>query len=36
MAKGLPDNGMIMKGSKETLFSEGMRVQSPQLWRVSA
>ncbi len=32
MAKGLPDNGMIMKGSKETLFSDGMRVQSPQLW----
>jgi predicted dehydrogenase len=32
MTKGLPDNGMIMKGSKETLFSEGMRVQSPQLW----
>ncbi len=32
MPKGLPDNGMIMKGSKETLFSEGMRVQSPQLW----
>jgi predicted dehydrogenase len=32
MEKGLPDNGMIMKGSKETLFSEGMRVQSPQLW----
>ncbi|MGV3658722.1 MAG: Gfo/Idh/MocA family protein, partial [Prosthecobacter sp.] len=32
MPKGLPDNGMIMKGSKETLFSDGMRVQSPQLW----
>lgn len=32
MEKGLPDNGMIMKGSKETLFSDGMRVQSPQLW----
>lgn len=32
MTKGLPDNGMIMKGSKETLFSDGMRVQSPQLW----
>lgn len=30
--KPLPDNGMIMKGSKETLFSDGMRVQSPQLW----
>jgi hypothetical protein len=23
---------MIMKGSRETLFSPGMRVQSPQLW----
>jgi predicted dehydrogenase len=32
MTKGLPDNGMIMVGSKETLFSDGMRVQSPQLW----
>ncbi|SKA96546.1 Predicted dehydrogenase [Prosthecobacter debontii] len=32
MEKGLPGNGMIMKGSKETLFSDGMRVQSPQLW----
>ncbi len=32
MPKGLPDNGMIMKGSRETLFSAGMRVQSPQLW----
>lgn len=32
MPKGLPDNGMIMKGSRETLFSGGMRVQSPQLW----
>jgi len=32
MEKGLPTNGMIMKGSKETLFSDGMRVQSPQLW----
>jgi predicted dehydrogenase len=32
MTKGLPDNGMIMKGSKETLYSDGMRVQSPQLW----
>ncbi len=32
MTKALPDNGMIMKGSRETLFSEGMRVQSPQLW----
>ena len=32
MTKGLPGNGMIMVGSKETLFSDGMRVQSPQLW----
>jgi predicted dehydrogenase len=32
LTKGLPDNGMIMVGSKETLFSDGMRVQSPQLW----
>jgi hypothetical protein len=32
LLKGLPDNGMIMKGSRETLFSDGMRVQSPQLW----
>lgn len=32
MERALPDNGMIMKGSKETLFSDGMRVQSPQLW----
>ena len=32
MEKDLPTNGMIMKGSKETLFSDGMRVQSPQLW----
>ena len=32
MDKPLPTNGMIMKGSKETLFSDGMRVQSPQLW----
>ena len=32
MEKGLPDDGMIMKGSKETLFSNGMRVQSPRLW----
>ena len=32
MDKGLPGNGMIMKGSRETLFSDGMRVQSPQLW----
>lgn len=32
MEKGLPDNGMIMKGSKETLLSAGMRVESPQLW----
>lgn len=32
MTKGLPTNGMIMVGSKETLFSDGMRVQSPQLW----
>lgn len=32
MEKDLPGNGMIMKGSRETLFSDGMRVQSPQLW----
>ena len=32
MDKPLPTNGMIMKGSKETLFSDGMRVQNPQLW----
>lgn len=32
MTKALPTNGMIMKGSRETLFSDGMRVQSPQLW----
>jgi predicted dehydrogenase len=32
MEKPLPGNGMIMKGSRETLFSDGMRVQSPQLW----
>jgi predicted dehydrogenase len=32
MAKGLPSNGMIMVGSREALFSDGMRVQSPQLW----
>jgi predicted dehydrogenase len=32
MTKELPSNGMIMKGSRETLFSDGMRVQSPQLW----
>ena len=32
MTKELPINGMIMKGSRETLFSDGMRVQSPQLW----
>jgi predicted dehydrogenase len=32
MEKDLPTNGMIMVGNKETLFSEGMRVQSPQLW----
>jgi predicted dehydrogenase len=30
--KPLPTNGMIMKGSKETLFNEDMRVQSPRLW----
>lgn len=28
----LPSNGMIMKGSKETLFHDGMRAQSPRLW----
>ncbi len=32
MEKGLPGNGMIMKGGRETLYSDGMRVQSPQLW----
>lgn len=28
----LPSNGMIMKGSKETLYHEGMRAESPRLW----
>ncbi|MCB1228476.1 MAG: Gfo/Idh/MocA family oxidoreductase, partial [Verrucomicrobiales bacterium] len=32
MEKDLPTNGMIMIGSRETLYSEGMRVESPQLW----
>lgn len=32
MEKDLPTNGMIMVGSRETLFSDGMRVESPQLW----
>jgi predicted dehydrogenase len=32
MTTPLPGNGMIMKGSLETLYSDGMRVQSPQLW----
>jgi predicted dehydrogenase len=32
MPKGLPENGMIMKGSRETLYSSDMRVVSPQLW----
>ena len=32
MEKELPDDGMIMKGSKETIFSDDMRVNSPRLW----
>jgi predicted dehydrogenase len=32
MEKELPDDGMIMKGSKETLTSDDMRVDSPRLW----
>ncbi|MEM1108110.1 MAG: Gfo/Idh/MocA family oxidoreductase [Planctomycetota bacterium] len=30
--KELPSNGMIIKGSKETVFHEDMRAQSPRLW----
>ena len=28
----MPTNGMIMKGSKETLYHEDMRAESPRLW----
>ncbi|MGC6424161.1 MAG: Gfo/Idh/MocA family oxidoreductase [Lentimonas sp.] len=28
----LPPNGMYMKGSKETVYHEDMRAQSPRLW----